>query len=332
MQQVIVTRPIAGPPAAADFALIDAPTPDCPEGGILVEVAHISLDPYVGAALRGRHMGHAAAKEGDVPPGHGVGRIIASKADGFAVGEHVLAETGWRSVAAVPAGGVYRKVDPAIAPLSTAVGVLGMPGLTAWAGSTQLGQARAGDVVLVSAAAGPVGGAFGQIARIKGAAKVIGIAGGADKCALVTERYGFDACVDYKAEGWKDEVARVTGGQVSLYIENVGAETLMVALGNLALYGRIILCGLAGHYHSDGPPATVPIGPIVGKRAAMRGLVVYDYYPRHDEFVAEAAPWLADGRLKTVEDRAAGLAGAPALLEKLMAGRNMGKAVVDVNP
>lgn len=332
MQHVIVTKALTGAPTAADFAVVDAPTPDCPEGGLLVEVAHISIDPYVGAALRGRHMGHAAAKEGDVPPGHGVGKIIASKADGFAVGEHVLAETGWRSVAAVPTSGVYRKVDPSIAPLSTAVGVLGMPGLTAWAGSTQLGQAREGDVVLVSAAAGPVGGAFGQIAKIKGAARVIGIAGGADKCALVTDRYGFDACVDYKADGWKEEVARLTGGQVSLYIENVGAETLLVALGNLALYGRVILCGLAAHYHADGPPATVPIGPLVGKRAEVRGLVVYDFYAKHDAYVAEAAPWLADGRLKTVEDRAAGLAGAPALLEKLMAGRNMGKAVVDVNP
>lgn len=331
MKQVILARPLSGAPMAEDFALVDAPAPACPPGGLIVRTLYVSLDPYVGSTMRGRHMGHPATPVGSPPPGAGVGVVLESQASGFSVGDRVIAEIGWREIAGIPSAGV-RKVPDLGAPLSTHLGVLGMPGLTAFAGAVRLGGAREGDRVLVSAAAGPVGATFGQIARLQGATRVVGIAGGAQKCRLVVEHYGFDACVDYKRDGWRDEIARQFPDGVTLYIENVGHDTLMVALANLALGGRIILCGLAAHYHAEQPAPGIPIGPLVGKRAHVHGLVVYDFYPEQDDYARQAAKWMAQGKLAYAEDRAEGLIGAPALMERLMMGRNIGKAIVAVAP
>lgn len=328
MKQIELIAPLAAAPKAADFRLAEAPAPACPEDGVLIAVAAISVDPYVGAAMRGRHMGHAPTPAGGVPPGHGVGRVIESRNPAYPVGAWVVAETGWREIAAAPASAIFRSVTPGDLPASYQVGVLGMPGLTGFAGAVRLGGARAGDVVLVSAATGPVGATFGQIARIHGAKKVVGIAGGAEKCRTVVEAYGFDACIDYKAEGWKQAIKDAAPKGYSLYIENVGAEMFAAAIDALAVNGRMVICGLAAHYHADGPPAATLMGPIVGKRAHVMGLVVYDFYGEHAAFAEAAAGWVRDGRLKTLEDAANGLEEAPALMERLMTGRNVGKAVI----
>ena len=195
MKQVVLTHALSAKPRAYDFALIDAPTPTCPEGGILVRVVHLSLDPYVGSRLRGKHMGEAPPRPGvEAIPGAGVCQVLESRAIGIAVGDWVQTmEAGWREIADLGAGH-FRKIDSKAAPLSAHAGVLGMPGLTAWAGMTQLAKVGAGDIVLVDAAAGPVGGTVGQIARIMGAQRIVGIAGGEVKCKLVTDTYGFDAC------------------------------------------------------------------------------------------------------------------------------------------
>ncbi len=321
-------------PTAEDFIIIEAPTPDCPEGGVLVRVVHLSLDPYVGSRLRGRHMGEAPPEpmKGSIP-GAIVGQVMASRAFGLSEGDWVQAmEGGWQEIIALPADHV-RKIDPNAAPLAAHAGVLGMPGLTAWSGITQLAKVGAGDTVLIDAAAGPVGGTVGQIARIKGAERIVGIAGGPEKCALVTDTYGFDACVDYKSEGWKDRLAEALPDGLSVFFENVSADMAMLALSHARLYARGVLCGLAAAYHDDeysGHP--INAGFVIGKRAQLSGLVVYDFYPRWDEYVAEAAPWIASGQLKFVEDRADGLENAPALFERLMNGKNKGKAVVTVAP
>ncbi|MEL6824721.1 MAG: NADP-dependent oxidoreductase [Pseudomonadota bacterium] len=319
-------------PTAEDFAIIEADRPTCPDDGLVVRVVHLSLDPYVGSRLRGRHMGEAPPEpmKGAIP-GAIVGQVVESRAAAFREGDWIHAmEGGWQEFVALPAEEV-RKIDPTTAPLAAHAGVLGMPGLTAWAGITQLAKVGAGDTVLVDAAAGPVGGTVGQIARIKGAARVVGIAGGPEKCALVTDTYGFDACIDYKADGWRDRLAEALPDGLSVFFENVSADMAMLALTHAQTYARGVLCGLVDAYHTE-TQSQHPLnaGLIIGKRAQLHGLVVYDFYPRWDEYVAEAAPWITSGKLKFAEDRAEGLDNAPALFARLMAGQNKGKAVVTV--
>lgn len=331
MKLATLKAAVTAKPTAADFTLIEAARPACPEGGLVARVIYLSLDPYVGSRLRGRHMGEPApAPMREAIPGGVVAQIVESRDPSLREGDYIHStEGGWADYVVLKAGHA-RKIDPAIAPLSAHVGVLGMPGLTAWAGVSQLLKVTEGDVFLVDAAAGAVGGTAGQIARILGAERVVGIAGGAEKCALVREAYGFDAGVDYKAPNWTEALDAALPEPPSTYFENVGVALLCVALQRMKLYGRAVLCGLVDQYHADAPPPQIPAGLIVGKRATLHGLVVYDFYPRFDEYVALAAGWMRDGRLRFVEDRAEGLEQAPALFEKLMNGANVGKAVVAV--
>jgi NADPH-dependent curcumin reductase len=331
MKQVVLTHALVAKPRATDFVVVDANVPSCPDGGVLARVVHLSLDPYVGSRLRGKHMGEAPpVPMMDAIPGAGVCQVVESRAPGIVAGDWVhTMEAGWREFADLPTGH-FRKIDPDVAPLSAHAGVLGMPGLTAWAGMTQLAKVGRGDIVLVDAAAGPVGGTVGQIARIKGAKRVVGIAGGAAKCALVTDTYGFDACIDYKQAGWEAALTAALPEPPTVYFENVSTDMASKGLMRLAVYGRVILCGLVDQYHADQPPPGLNAGLIVGKRAAVMGLVVYDFYPRWDEYVAEATPWIASGALKFAEDRAVGLENAPVLFERLLDGGNVGKAVVTV--
>jgi hypothetical protein len=331
MKRIVLRAALTAKPAAADFALVDAERPACPPGGVVGRVAYLSLDPYIGSRLRGRHMGEAPPRPGlDPIPGAVVAQVIETRHPTLRPGDWVHAMDGaWAEEVALTAP---RKLDAALAPLSTHVGVLGMPGLTAWAGMTQLAQVGAGDVVLVDAAAGPVGGTVGQIARIKGAKRVVGIAGGPEKCRLVTETYGFDACIDYKAAGWREALAAALPEPVTVHFENVSVAMLTAGMAHLAAYGRVVLCGLVDQYHADGPPAAIPAGLIIGKRAKILGLVVYDFYPAWDSFAQEAAGWLREDRLRIAEDQVQGLEVAPALFERLMNGVNIGKAVVAVSP
>lgn len=328
MQQGVLGAPLEQSPRAGDFAIVETARPACPEGGVLVRLSHVSMDPYVGARLRGRHMGEAAPEPmRDAIPGHGVG-VVAESRCAIAEGTHVhLMGAGWREYAPALEGEV-RVIKPGALPPSVFLSALGMPGLTAWAGMTQLARVGAGDVVLVDAAAGAVGGAVGQIARARGAARVIGIAGGADKCALVRDTYGFDACIDYRADSWREALAAELAGGISVHFENVSSELLTLALTHMKPYGRAVLCGLAAHYQSDAPAPGIPFGLIIGKRASLHGLVVYDFYDRWDAFLAECQPLAAAGRLVIAQDVAQGLAAAPAVFERLMAGRNRGKALI----
>jgi NADPH-dependent curcumin reductase CurA len=333
MKQIVLKNALEAQPSADDFEMIDVDRPHCPEAGVVARLIYISLDPYVGSRLRGKHMGEPAPEPGHgIIPGAAVGQVVETKSDDIEVGDYVFSmEAGWREFAAFHQGD-FRKIDPDAAPLSAYVGVLGMPGLTAWAGVTQLAGVHDGDVFMVDAAAGPVGGTAGQIARARGAKTVIGIAGGPEKCKLVTDVYGFDACLDYKAEGWQDELKKHAPDGISVHFENVGSEILAFAVQNMQLYARGVLCGLAAHYHADGPPAMTMIGPIVGKRASLHGLVVYDYYSRWTEFTDEFAPLVKAGKIEIKEDRVDGLEQAPALMEKLMHGKNFGKCVVVAGP
>ena len=331
MKQVVLKHALEAKPKAGDFEVVDIATPDCPPGGVLARVRFVSLDPYVGTRLRGNHMGEPAPEPGrGLIPGGVVAEVVRSNSPRAAVGDIIHSmEGGWAEVVAL-AEGEWTPVDPNAAPLSAYAGVLGMPGLTAWAGVTQLAKVGGGDVFSVNAAAGPVGGTAGQIARLRGAEAVVGIAGGAEKCRVVEEEYGFDLCADYRRDGWKERLDGAAPDGITVHFENVGADYLADALGRMRPYGRAVLCGLAAHYHSGGPPATVSIGAVIGRRASLHGLVVYDFYDRWAEFRAEVAPWVAGGKLHIREDRVVGLENAPALMERLVAGRNVGKAVVEL--
>jgi len=330
MKQIVLKHVLSAAPKANDFLSIDVDKPDCPDIGILVKVKYLSIDPYVGHMLNKGHMhqGPPEPKVGRIPGGI-VGEVIESKSEKVKVGQFIHATDGFWAEYNTFFDNEFTIVDPDGAPLSAYAGVLGMPGLTAWAGVTQLARVAEGDVFTVNAAAGPVGGTAGQIARMKGAKTVIGIAGGATKCKLVEDEYGFDKCVDYKSKSWKEDYIAAAPDGVSVHYENVGADQLAFAMQNLQLYGRVVLCGLAAHYH-DSEPAMTLIGPMVGKRATIHGLVVYDFYSRWDEFRAEVAPWVKSGKVKIAEDSVKGLSNAPKLMGKLMQGKNVGKCVVEL--
>lgn len=324
--EVVLARPVADMPVAADFMLTEqslaAPAP----GELLVRVLDLSLDPYIGSRLRGRHLGGGAPGVGDRLPGESVAQVLESTVESFAPGDIVAGEVGWSQYGLLAADKA-RKLDPRCAP-SAHLGVLGMPGLTAWAGVTQLAKVGPGDIFTVDAAAGPVGGVAGQLARLLGA-KAYGIAGGTEKCALVRDVYGFDDCIDYRTEGWVERMGEILPEGQTVHFENVGTSVLTPMLQRLRIGGRIVLCGLAEHYQNS-TPATLPVGTLVGKRAHVHGLVVYDFYPRWSEWIELAMPWVLDGRLKVVEDAVVGLADAPAHFERLMRGQNQGKALVRV--
>lgn len=331
MKQIVLKHKIFAAPTAKDFIEIDVETPICPDAGIVVKVKYISVDPYVGHQLHKGHMGAGPpVPQTDMISGGIVGEVVESHSGKAKKGDHIHAPGagGWAEYCALH-DDQYTLVDPKAAPLSAYAGILGMPGLTAWASVTQLARVQDGDIYAVNAAAGPVGGACGQFARMKGAKTVIGIAGSPKKCKLVKELYGFDECVNYKTKSWKDTYKVAAPDGITVHHENVGAEQLSFAMQNLQLYGRVVLCGLAAHYH-DPKPAMTMIGPMVGKRAQVSGLVVYDFYSRWDEFRAEVAPWVKSGKVTIAEDKVKGLKNAPKLMEKLMTGKNIGKCVVEL--
>lgn len=312
-------------PVAGDFEVVERAVPEVGGGQLLVRSLYQSLDPYIGSRLRGRHMGEPAPAPGEGLPGFSIGEVIRSGDPAFAVGDRVVGEMGWTEMG-VMAAPETRRVSRDL-PAAAHLGVLGMPGLTAWAGVTQLAKVGAGDIFSVDAAAGPVGGTAGQIARNLGA-RTVGLAGGAEKCALLTDVYGFDAAIDYRRADWTEAFATATAPGPTAHFENVGLSILMPAMQRLQTYGRVVLCGMAEHYHADAPPAQMPVGMVIGKRAAMLGLVVYDFYPRWSEWVELARPWIAEGKLVSVDDVSEGVASAPEQFARLMRGENRGKALV----
>lgn len=327
-RRVVVARIPTGVPLESDFRLEDAPVPDPAPGHFLAQTIYLSLDPYLRSAIAGRHIGHAASVPGDLVPGRSVARIVASQHPGFAEGDDLVMETGWQEYALSDGRDAVR-VTPGTVPRSTALGVLGMPGLTAWAGTMELAQVRAGEVFVVSAAAGGVGSTAGQLARIAGC-RVVGIAGSDRKCALATGTFGFDACIDYTREGWRDALTAATGGRIDVYFDNVGGTILEAVMDQLAVRGRVVLCGLIGQYNT-GVPLTISLASIIRKRAQMLGLVVYDFQDRFAHYVATASAWIADGRMTFHEDRVQGLDQAPAAFHRLMSGGNIGKSIVVVS-
>jgi NADPH-dependent curcumin reductase CurA len=322
---ITLARIPEGVPQPGDFALVDATLPPVANDQLACVTRFISLDPYLRGVLSGRHLGHTLSI-GEIVPGSCVAQVSASSSTEFAEGDWVVAESGWREAFVVPTNSV-RKIALDLAPPSTALGVLGMPGLTAWAGITQLANVRAGETVLISAALGPVGSSAGQIAKLLGA-RVIGIAGGPEKCRKVEQHFGFDLCLDYKASDFAEHLASACPNGVDVYFDNVGGYVLECALSKLALKARVVLCGLIDQYNQSQRPPGPNLGPVIGARATLMGLVVYDFYPQFPEFLAQVGAWVKARKLTWLEDIAYGIEATPGAFCKLMSGNNFGKMLV----
>ncbi len=327
IEQITLQRTPVGLPDASDFAFGHAELPQPEDGQVLVRVLALSLDPYLRSAMAGRHLS-ASIGIGDLVRGEGLVEVLASRHPAMAAGEQWVAACGWRSHALLDAAAVAqaRRVPAWLDRPTLALGGLGMPGLTAWAGLNRLADARAGDTLVVSAASGPVGATVGQLAKIKGC-RVIGIAGGPEKCAWVTGVAGFDACIDYRAEDLRQALDRLCPQGVDVYFDNVGGDTLLALLERLALGARVVLCGLMAQYNGAAPTAINP-ALLIRARATMRGLVVYDHWDALEQMLTEMKAHYLAGRLQFREDIAEGLQSAPAAFVRLMQGRNQGKALV----
>ncbi|MFF8280970.1 NADP-dependent oxidoreductase [Streptomyces lateritius] len=325
----LVARP-HGWPTPADFALRETAVTEPAEGRVLVRNLHFSVDPY----MRGR-MNDVKSY---VPPfkldhpmdGGAVGEVVASNAEGFAVGDHVLHGLGWREYADVPAQHAT-KVDPDLAPLSTYLGVLGMTGLTAYAGLFEVASFKEGDAVFVSGAAGAVGSQVGQMAKLKGASRVIGSAGSDEKVKLLVEEYGFDAAFNYKNGPVRDQLREAAPDGIDVYFDNVGGDHLEAAISSLNVHGRATICGMIAQYNDTEPvPGPRNMAMIIGKRLRLQGILVGDHYDLQPRFVQEVGGWLRSGDLKYGETFVEGIEnGADAFLG-LLRGENTGKMIVSV--
>ncbi|MBW5484102.1 NADP-dependent oxidoreductase [Streptomyces bambusae] len=323
----LVRRP-QGWPVAEDFALREVPVTAPAPGRILVRNLHMSVDPY----MRGR-MNDVKSY---VPPfkldhpmdGGAVGEVVASAAEGFAVGDHVLHGLGWREYADVDAVHAT-KVDGSIAPLSAYLGVLGMPGLTAYAGLFETASFKEGDAVFVSGAAGAVGSLVGQFAKIKGASRVIGSAGSDEKTTLLTGKYGFDAAFNYKAAPVAEQLKEAAPDGIDVYFDNVGGDHLEAAIGALNVHGRATLCGAIAQYNDTEPaPGPRNLVAVIGKRLRLQGILVADHYGIQDRFVSDVAGWLRSGELHYDETVVEGVENATEAFLGLLRGDNTGKMIV----
>jgi NADPH-dependent curcumin reductase len=331
---VLVSRPV-GEPKPSDFRLEDLPRPEAGPGQLLLRTLWLSLDPYMRGRMSDAPSYAKPVGIGEVMEGGTVSEVLASKSDGFAPGDIVMGRTGWQSHA-VAEGRAVRKVDRSLAPISTALGVLGMPGLTAYAGLLEIGQPKAGETVVVAAASGAVGSVVGQIARIKGA-RAIGIAGGQRKCRFVVEELGFDACVDHRAPDFAEQLTRFCSGGIDVYFENVGGAVFQAVFPLLNPFARIPVCGLIAHYNeTELPPGPdrVPqlMRAVLTKRLTIRGFIVTDFAAREPDFLRDVATWIRERRIQYREDVVEGLARAPRALIGLLRGENFGKVLVRVSP
>ena len=325
----LAARP-SGLPRPSDWGHTEEPVPTPADGELVVAISHISLDP----AMRGWMNAGASYIEpveiGDVMRAGAVGWVLASEHAGFAVGEHVYGNFGVQEYALSDGRGVV-KVDPSLAPLETYLGTLGMPGMTAYFGLLDVGRLQEGDTVVVSGAAGAVGSVVGQIAKIKGC-RVIGIAGGEEKCRWLTDDLGFDAAIDYKAEDVRLALRTAAPKGVDVYFDNVGGAILDAVLTRLARGARIVICGAVSQYNAtDSVQGPSNYLALLVSRASMTGMVVFDYAARYGEAAAELAGWMREGRLVSREDVVeGGIDDFHDTLLKLFAGENVGKLVLRI--
>jgi NADPH-dependent curcumin reductase len=324
----LATRPV-GMPKRSDWNYSETPVPDPADGEVLIKILYLSLDPAMRGWMNEGKSYVPAVKIGEVMRALALGRVVKSKNPGFAVGDYAYGVLGAQEFA-ISDGKGLSKVDPKLAPLPVYLGTLGMPGMTAYFGLLEVGKAKVGDTVVVSGAAGAVGMVVGQIAKIKGC-RVVGIAGGQDKCQYIIKELGFDSAIDYKSEDVRKSLRTHCPNGIDVYFDNVGGEILEAALANLARSARIVICGAISQYCSTEPVK----GPsnylsLLVNRASMTGMVVFDYADRYAVAGREMGGWMAAGKLKSREHIVEGLETFPDTLLKLFKGENTGKLILKV--
>lgn len=323
----LLSRPV-GWPKPEDFALVEAEIRQPGEGQVLVRNKYLSVDPYMRGRMSAAKSYVAPFELGKAMQGGAVGEVVASNAEGIAAGDHVLHFGGWREYATFDAAQAV-KVDPEAAPLSTYLGVLGMTGLTAYAGLLRTAAFKEGDSVFVSGAAGAVGSQVGQIAKLKGASRVIGSAGSDEKVKILVEEYGFDAAFNYKNGPVAEQLAKAAPDGIDVYFDNVGGEHLEAAIGALNLRRRAVICGLIAQYNTTEPtPGPRNMVKILQNRLRVEGVLVGDHYDLQPQFVQEVGGWVREGKLHYRETVVEGIENNVDAFLGLLRRENTGKMIV----
>ena len=322
---VLASRP-EGWVREENFRLEKAAMPTPQDGEVLVRNVWLSLDPYMRGRMSDAKSYVKGVDIGEVMVGQTVGEVLESKHPGLKKGDHVLTQLGWQLYGKAK-GEELNKVDALRAPLSYYLGVLGMPGMTAYFGLKEIGQPKAGETVVVSAASGAVGSVVGQLAKLAGC-RAVGIAGGREKCDYVTRELGFDACVDYKAGNVYDALKQACPKGIDVVFENVGAEILDTSLRLTNTFARIVICGLIAEYNATQPYGYKNMRAVLVNRIRMQGMIVFDWKERYGEALKALGGYYAAGKLKTRESVVEGLANAPKGLISLLKGGNFGKQLV----
>ena len=330
---VLASRP-EGEPTAANFKLEQTPLPEPGKGEVLLETIYLSLDPYMRGRMNAGKSYAPRVELGQVMVGGTVSRVVSSNHPDYAAGELVASNGGWQQYSLSNGEGL-RKLEPENAPLTSALSVLGMTGLTAYTGLLDIGQPQRGETVVVSSAAGAVGSVVGQIAKLKGC-RVVGIAGTDEKNAYLTGELGFDQSLNYKHEGFADELAAACPNGVDVYFENVGGNVFEAVLPRLNVGARVPVCGLIAHYNQMSPPVgpdRVPelMSAVLTRRLTLRGFIVSDHFSRWPDFTREMGAWVRGGQVKQKEHVVKGLENAPSAFLGLLRGGNFGKLLVQVS-
>ncbi len=329
MEIRLAKRP-TGWPTQENFEIVETEVPKPADGQLLVRNLLMSVDPYMRGRMDDVKSYAPPFQVGEPLDGGAVGEVVESTVDGFKPGDTVLHSLGWREYALVDAKHAV-KVDPSAAPLGAYLGVLGMTGLTAYAGLLEVAEFKAGDSLFVSAAAGAVGSVVGQIARLKGAKRVIGSAGSAAKVKYLVEELGFDAAFNYKDGPVQQQLAELAPDGIDVYFDNVGGDHLEAAIAVANVHARMAICGMISLYNNTEPsPAPRNLAQLIKKRLTLRGMLVRDHFHLQERFVKEVGGWLRDGELRYQETVVDGLANAPAAFLGMLRGENIGKMLVRI--
>lgn len=331
---VLAARP-DGAPLPSDFREEEVDVPTAAEGEVLLRTLYLSLDPYMRGRMNAAKSYAKPVEIGEVMTGRTIAEIVESRDPAFKPGDKVLSTSGWQEFATAK-GKRLQRLEPGAAPLTTALGVLGMPGLTAYAGLLKVGRPNAGETIVVAAATGPVGSAVGQIAKIKGA-RAVGIAGGPDKVRALTEEFGFDIGLDHRDPDFADKLAAACPEGIDVYFENVGGHIWTAVMPLLNNFARVALCGQIAHTSDAGVshgPDRIPglMRAILSKRLTLQGFIVSDFADQSDAFQNDMGIWVREGRVKYREDIVDGLEHAVTAFIGLLKGKNFGKLIIRVTP
>jgi NADPH-dependent curcumin reductase CurA len=327
-RQILLKSRPEGTPTLDNFELAESPIPEPGDGAVLMRTIYLSLDPYMRGRMNATKSYAAPAVLGQPMVGGTVGEIVSSCNPKYSVGDIVLGNGGWQEYTLSDGAGL-RKLDPKAVPVSTALGVLGMPGMTAYVGLLEIGQPKPGETVVVAAASGAVGSIVGQLARIKGC-RAVGIAGGTEKCRFVTGELGFDACVDHRAPDFVAQLQTACPKGIDVYFENVGGAVQQTVWPLLNDFARVPVCGLIAQYNLTTPMPGPDMFSVLRKRLLLRGFIVFDFAAKEGDFLRDVGEWVRSGRVKYREDIVDGLENAPASFLGMLQGKNFGKMLVRV--